>query len=110
MEACERLPHFVSHVTTENFSGKIQLICNGKCAPITMQSFARALEKPPAQEQWQAMKKTMRGTIENSRKSGRCALTPGFVANKLGDASAAVPRTRNGTARRREAPGADFRH
>src|ERR1700722_8286649 len=38
-------------------AAKIQSICNGKCGPITMQRLARAAEKPPAQEQWQAMEK-----------------------------------------------------
>jgi hypothetical protein len=36
---------------TENFSGKIQSIYNGKSAPITMQGLVTAREKPPAQEQ-----------------------------------------------------------
>src|SRR5215472_18995544 len=47
----------------EKFSGKIQSIYNGKCAPITMQGLARARENPPAQEQWKTMEKTMRRTI-----------------------------------------------
>jgi hypothetical protein len=63
--------------------------------PITVQGLARAREKPSAQEQRQAMKKTVRRTIEKS---------------EISDASAAVPRTRKRIARRREAPGADFRH
>jgi hypothetical protein len=42
---------------------KIQSICNGKCAPITMQGLARARKKPPTQEQWQTIEKTMRRAI-----------------------------------------------
>src|SRR5690242_9721601 len=32
--------------------GKIQSICNGKCAPMTMQGLATPREKSPAQKQW----------------------------------------------------------
>jgi hypothetical protein len=39
---------------------KIQAICNGKSTPFTMQGLAMTREKPPAQEQWEAMEKTMR--------------------------------------------------
>jgi hypothetical protein len=45
---------------------KIQSICNGKCVPITMQRFEWMRKKPPAQEQWITMEKTMRKTIESS--------------------------------------------
>src|SRR5215467_8794513 len=38
---------------------------------ITMQSLAVPGEKPPAQEQWHAMEKTMRESNRNSRKSAR---------------------------------------
>jgi hypothetical protein len=62
----------------ENFFPKIQSICNGKRAPITMQGLATAREKPPAQEQWRTMEKTMRRTME-SRKSGRVLTRRGHI-------------------------------
>src|ERR1700693_3162640 len=58
---------------------KIQSICNGKLTPITMQVLARTGETPPAQEQWQAMEKTMRRTMETGKNPGDClraAVTP----------------------------------
>src|SRR5262249_48409649 len=72
---------------TENFFGKIQSICNGKCAPITMQDFAQASENPRAQEQWQAMEKTMRRTIGNSRKI-RVSANVRLDAGRQGDGAA----------------------
>jgi hypothetical protein len=36
----------------------------GNATGITMQGLAMAREKPPAQEQWRAMEKTMRRTME----------------------------------------------
>jgi hypothetical protein len=38
--------------------------------PITMQSLARAREKPSGQEQWEAMEKTMRRTMGTVGKPG----------------------------------------
>jgi hypothetical protein len=35
-----------------------------------MQVLARAREKPPAQEQWRAMEKTMRGAKETMKNPG----------------------------------------
>src|SRR5205823_4083768 len=55
-----------SRAPTEKFSGKIQSIYNGKCAPITMQGFATARENPPAQEQWRTIEKTMRKTMRRA--------------------------------------------
>jgi hypothetical protein len=58
---------------------KIQSICNGKLTPITMQAIARAREKPPAQEQWRAMEKTMRRAMETMKNPGadlRAVVTP----------------------------------
>src|SRR5215813_11647102 len=49
----------------EKFSGKIQSIYNGKCAPITMQGLARARENRPAQEQW---KNNEKNNAQRSRK------------------------------------------
>jgi hypothetical protein len=40
--------------------------------PITMEDLARAREKPPAQEQWQAMEKAMRRTMETVANQGEC--------------------------------------
>jgi hypothetical protein len=51
---------------------KIQAIYNGKCAPITMQGLATATEKPPAQQQWKTMEKTMRRTMETGGNPGAC--------------------------------------
>jgi hypothetical protein len=45
---------------------KIQSICNGKLPPIAMQRLERARKKPPAREQWETMKRTMRKTMENN--------------------------------------------
>jgi hypothetical protein len=39
---------------------------------ITMQRFAAAREKPPAQEQWRAMEETMRRTMETVGNPGAC--------------------------------------
>jgi hypothetical protein len=64
---------------TENFSGKIQSIYNGKSAPITMQGLVTAREKPPAQEQWKTMKKTMRRTMETVGNPARADASPGHV-------------------------------
>jgi hypothetical protein len=52
------------------FFRKIQSIYNGKCAPIGMQVLATAREKPPAQEQWKTMKKTMRRTMATGEHPG----------------------------------------
>jgi hypothetical protein len=48
---------------------KIQAICNGKSAPITMQRLVRPGEKPPAQEQWRTMEKTMDNNGKNNAKN-----------------------------------------
>jgi hypothetical protein len=37
-----------------------------------MQGLATAREKPPAQEQWKTMKKTMRGAMETMGNPGAC--------------------------------------
>ena len=52
---------------------KEQSICNGKCAPSAMQGFARTRENPSAQEQWKAMERAMRRTMEAMKNpSPRC--------------------------------------
>src|SRR5262249_6533430 len=61
---------FAVHAPTEKFSGKIQSIYNGKCTPITMQGFARASEKPPAQETMANNGKNNVQSNWNCRKSG----------------------------------------
>jgi hypothetical protein len=43
---------------------KIQAICNGNPPPFTMQGLETATKKPRAQEQWEAMKRTMRRAME----------------------------------------------
>jgi hypothetical protein len=50
-------------------SKKIQAICNGKSTPFTMQGLATTREKPPAQEQWGAMEKTMGSNEKNNGKN-----------------------------------------
>ena len=48
-------------------TAKIQSIYNGNLPPITMQRLERETKKPPAQEQWETMKRTMRKTMETMR-------------------------------------------
>src|SRR5262245_7023507 len=82
---------------------KIQSICNGKCAPITMQGLATPREKPLAQEQWRAMEKNNAQNNGNSRKSARVLTLsdgPGLLADLLDKQNA----------RRRRAPGANSGH
>jgi hypothetical protein len=43
---------------------EIQSICNGKLPPITMQGLERPTKKPPGQEQWETMQRTMKKTME----------------------------------------------
>ena len=50
---------------------KIQAICNGNATPFTMQGLERARKKPPAQEQWLAMKKNNARSNRNNEKSER---------------------------------------
>jgi hypothetical protein len=58
---------------------KIQAICNEKTTPSAMQGLATTGEKPPAQEQWGAIKeqwgameKTMGRAIETGGNPGDC--------------------------------------
>ena len=68
-----------------------------------MQVVAGAAEKPPAQEQWRTMENTMEKTMR------RAIGTVGNPDELL--ASWTIPETpQKIIARRREAPGADFRH
>jgi hypothetical protein len=77
---------------------KIQSICNGKCASITIQGLATAREKPPAQKQWQAMEKTMRRAIGTVGKSGR-VLTSGWTPDDRATALRANRRQVDATLR-----------
>jgi hypothetical protein len=64
----------------KNFSKKIQWIYNGKCAPITTQALAQAVENPPAQEQWKTMKKQCAEQFQTIRSQGESpsvAASPG---------------------------------
>jgi hypothetical protein len=77
----------------KNFSKKIQWIYNGKCAPITTQALAQAVENPPAQEQWKTMKKqcaeqfqTIRSQAspQASRRAQAAATRAGAAADNSG--------------------------
>ena len=41
-----------------------------KASSITIQALAKAKEKPPAEEQWETMRRTMRGTMETDGHRG----------------------------------------
>jgi hypothetical protein len=64
---------------------KIQSICNGKCAPITIQVIVRAREKPLAQEQWVSMKKQCEEQWKTMKNTGtrRSAPLPTQLINTI---------------------------
>jgi hypothetical protein len=97
----------------EEASEKIQSICNGNPEPSAMQDFDKPREKPPTQEQREAMERTMgsngKSNAKNngtSRKSGR-VLTSGCMRGETAAALHASPAGRQKQTRpKRWAPDA----